>query len=246
MKHPSDGALEAILDGAAGSVDETRLEAHVRGCPRCRDVMTTLAQQRLLVGALLDELDAPIPVRSVEAIVSRVRRRRRRHWQLVATAASLFAVAVASATMRSYLLHDGIGSHRPAPPPASAQVPTPGPAAVEAPTVIAMEPTDDLQIEFAAAQTEGELLVTLGPLARVTLTASEPVPYTLGRGRIAVDNAGSRASYRLALPERVGRAAIRVGGRLLFTKRGASVVTQATREGADTFRLVLVSSEARP
>lgn len=236
MKHPTDGALLAMLDGATGALDKSRLDAHVGKCEHCRGLLATLARRRLLVGALLGSLDAPAPVRSVGPLIQRARLRQRRRWQLVAAAASLFVVAAGSATVRSGVVHDVVRWFLPAAPPIAA--PAPPPAQVEvAPTIITLEPTDDLQIEFAAVQSEGELLITLGRAARVTVAASDPVPYTLSRGTIAVDNAGSRASYRIALPARFARAAIRIAGRPIFTRQHSAIVTDATREGVDTFRL---------
>jgi len=246
--HPSDGALRALLDGAAGLEDEAHLAAHLGRCERCRGLAATLKEQRMLVSALLEELDAPVPSRSVAAIVRRAQRRQRRRWQLIAVAASLLVVAVGNATVRTHLLQDVVRWFLPSSPAVSTPAPqVPSTVATpEAPTVIALEPTDDLQIEFAAVQPEGELLITLGAANRVTMTATDPVPYTLSRYAITVDNAGARASYNVALPERSERAAIRVAGRLVFSKQRSAIVTDATRESADTFRLAFANLGVAP
>ena len=110
----------------------------------------------------------------------------------------------------------------------------------EAPTVVALEPTNDVRIEFAAGRrAEGELRIVLGADPRVTVTASEPVPYVLRSGKVTVANQGARADYRVSLPRTLERAVISVGGRMVFTKRQSAVVTEATREGPDSFRVAL-------
>ena len=86
----------------------------------------------------------------------------------------------------------------------------------------------------------------MGAANRVTMTATDPVPYTLSRYAITVDNAGARASYNVALPERSERAAIRVAGRLVFSKQRSAIVTDATRESADTFRLAFANLGVAP
>ena len=59
--HPTDGALLAMLDEWMDPLEQRDLERHVDGCERCRQQMSGLGRQRLVVGALLNELEVPVP-----------------------------------------------------------------------------------------------------------------------------------------------------------------------------------------
>lgn len=245
MTHPTDGALMALVDRAVGGEDGTQLDAHVALCERCRELMSSLEHDQRLVGTLLEELDGPVPDRSVASILVRAQRRRRWRWQVVAAAASLLVVAIGSATMRPDLWRNIANLVRPPAHPAGLPAGRPGRPPVEAPTVIALDPTRHLAIDFAASQAAGEILITLGSDTRVTVSASGTVPYTVSEGAITVDNVGSRATYHIALPAGVEQAAIRVGGRTVFDKRRATILTKATRDAAGRYRIALDRVEAR-
>jgi predicted anti-sigma-YlaC factor YlaD len=246
MTHPTDGALMALVDRAVGLEDGAQLEAHVNGCEQCRGVVTWLAEKNLLVGGLLEELDSPAPARSVASIIRRAGRQRRWRWQLFAAAASLLVVAIGSATMRPDLWRDVIRWVRPSAPPATGRARPAARPTVETPTVVAVESAGQVAIDFAALQSAGEILVTLGSDTRVTVSASGPVPYTVSQGAIALDNAGSHASYRIALPAAAERVTIRVGGRPVFEKRRATIVTNASRDSAGRYRIALDRGEPGP
>jgi len=244
MTHPTDGALMALVDRAGGVEDGAQLEAHVDRCERCRNVMTSLEHEHRLVGALLEELDRPAPARSVASIILRVQRRHRWRWQVIAAAASLLVVVIGSATMRADLWRDMVRWARPTPPRAASPATRPVRPVIEAPTVVALEPTRHVAIDFAAPQSAGDIIVTIVTDPRVTVSASGPVPYTVSDGAIAVENAGSRASYRVALPAGVEQVTIRVSGRPVFDKRRATIVTNATREAEGRYRIELNRLEA--
>src|SRR5207237_1283649 len=143
-------------------------------------------------GALLQELEVPVSTCSVEGVVRRARQRRGRRRALIAAAAGLFIASVAGATIRTHGWHDAVRWFVP-PPPALEQPRRPGAGPVsEAPTGIALEPTRDVQIDFATAQAVGELRIVLSAAPRVTVTASEPVPYALRSGKVMVANQGAR------------------------------------------------------
>jgi hypothetical protein len=65
------------------------------------------------------------------------------------------------------------------------------------------------------------------------------VPYTVSQGAIEVENRGLRASYGVALPAGAEQVTIRVGGRPVFDKRRATIVTRATRDGTGRYHIAL-------
>ena len=146
----------------------------------------------------------------------------------------------------SDLWRDVIRWVRPSAPPAIGRARPAARPTLEAPTIVAVASAGQLAIEFAALQSAGEILVTLGSDTRVTVSASGPVPYTVSQGAIALDNAGSQASYRIALPAAAEWVTIRVGGRPVFDKRRATIVTNASRDSAGRYRIALDRGEPGP
>src|SRR4051794_29333844 len=149
--HPSDGALRAMLDEWSDPLDQADLERHVIGCERCRQQMARLAHRRLVVDLLLQELEVPVPTRSIESIVRRAGQRRSRRRALIAAAAGLFVVSVAGATIRTNALHQALRWFSP-PPSAQPAAPRTVEPRRDGSTEVALEPSRDVRIEFAAAQ----------------------------------------------------------------------------------------------
>ena len=77
--------LSAMLDGELDTADEAAVAKHLDACPLC---LKEWRQLRALDHAL-KELAAPVPLGMPEAVLARIRPRRRYLWQTVALAASL-------------------------------------------------------------------------------------------------------------------------------------------------------------
>ncbi len=236
--HPTDGELMGIIDEWTDPTGQPELERHVKICELCQTRQAALERDRLAVEALLGALESPAPARAVESIVHRSRRRNDRR-RFVAAVAALFVATAAAATIRAGGVHEIFGPLTAARAPVAAPAPRPSQAA-EAPIGVALEPASDVKIEFAAAQVKGELRIAADESPRVTVTATEPVPYTVRSGAVWLENKGSRASYRVTLPKALARATILVAGRVVFSKKGSSIVTEALRIG-DGFSLPLAS-----
>ena len=243
--HPTDGELLAILDEWTDPTGQPQLERHVKSCDLCRERQAALERDRQAVGALLGALESPAPARAVESIVQRAERRRRKRRQLVAAVAALFVATAAAATIRAGGVHEIFGRLTAVRAPVAAPAPGTAQAADQAPTGVALEPVSEVKIEFAAAQAEGEVRIAPGESRKVTVTASEPVPYTVQSGAVRLENTGSRASYRIILPRDLARATILVAGRVVFSKKASGIVTEAPRVG-DGFRIPLTAPGPTP
>lgn len=235
--HPTDGEILAALDGwgDAGSIDD--LERHLAGCDACLARQAELGSERNHATELLAILESPIPERHVETILRRSRRRRNGRRRVIAAAAALFVATAAAATIRAGGVHQVLeriqATHGPVEPARPSAIP-----GSETATGIAVEAAGKVTIEFAVAQPDGEILVELRKDPRVTVTAPEPVPYTVQSGKIRLENQRSIVSYHIMLPTDLRRATILVGGRIVFSKKDREVVTKAVRVG-DSFHLPL-------
>jgi hypothetical protein len=244
--HPTDGALLALLDEWIDPLEQGQIERHVDGCERCREDMARLERERLVVSTLLQEVAASVPARFVDTIVRRARQSRSRRRELIAAAAALFIVTAAGATIRSGGVHEILRRFTSPSPPATAPARRTPPTAEEGLSGVTLDPTNNVEIDFAAAQPEGELRIVLGEGPRITVTASAAVPYALRSGKVAVANQGARASYHVVLPRDLERVSIRVAGQVIFAKWQSTIVTEATREGVDSFRVPLAQRKGAP
>ncbi|MEO7986993.1 MAG: hypothetical protein ABI766_10705 [Gemmatimonadales bacterium] len=236
--HPTDGELLAVLDEWADLDGQHQLERHMMSCDLCRERQAELQRDRETVSVLLGALDSPVPVRTADAVIGRARWRRNRRKQLVAAAAALFVATAAAATMSGGGVHQVLARLTASRAPIAAPAPAAAEPADESPTGVALEPTDEVMIELAAAQSEGEIRIVQAEGPRVTVTASEPVPYTVQSKKVRLENEGSRASYRIVIPRDLPRVTLLVAGELVFSKRASAIVTAAHRDG-DTFLVPL-------
>lgn len=233
--HPTDGEILAALDGwgDAGTIDD--LERHLAGCDACLTRQAELGSERNHATELLATLDPAVPERHVEIILRRSRRRRHGRRRVIAAAAALLVATAAAATIRAGGVHQVLdriqGAHGPVEPARPSGI-----LESETATGIAVEAAGNVTIEFAAAQPDGEIFIELSADPRVTVTAPEPVPYTVQSGRVRLENQGSTVSYHIMLPTDLRRATITIGGRIVLSKKDAEVVTKAVRVG-DSFHL---------
>jgi hypothetical protein len=229
-----------FLDGESEAPIHRELTLHQKGCADCRQLVATLDGGRTLAAELLDHLDGSVPARRVAGVLTRPRASTSPRSLLVAAVVALCVVTAAGATVRAGLvqraMHWLLG---PAPQIESHYPPTPPPAAPQAgaSTGIAFLPAGAVEIVFEEWPQKGEIEIALRQVSEVSVTASLPSAYSVRAGRVIVANRGLAASYRIILPLGMSVATIRVGNRVVFSQRGTSLKTRATRTGPDSYLL---------
>ena len=177
---------------------------------------------------------------------------------VVATSAVALAAALA-AVPRSPVrhlvaawvaLHHQSGTPVPvaSPPPSS----TPGPPAATTPRGIAIIARGHLVLTFRLPQPAGAIRLTIAPAPdprgpRVSVLASgDGVTYLVSRDTIAIDNrAALNLDYDVALPppSQLPVVSIRVAGRVIFARRGASIQTTGINQSGTLYSIPLSVAE---
>jgi hypothetical protein len=248
--HPSEGMWQEFLDGESDPPVQRELAIHTQVCAECQRIVAALGRRRVLVAELLDRLDGAVPARRVAEVLTRQRPRQRTSRQSLIAAAvvALCVVTAAGATVRSGIVHRAMNwllgpapqveSHYPPAPPV-----TPEHASS---TGVAFVPAGRAEIAFEQWPRKGEIEIALRQVTEVSVTASVPSAYSVRQGRVVVANRGVTASYRIILPQNVPVASIRVEDRVVFSKRGNAVSTQARKTGPDSYLLSFSTGAASP
>jgi hypothetical protein len=114
-------------------------------------------------------------------------------------------------------------------------------------TVIAFAPSGPVEITFEEWPRAGEIEIVLRDVSQVSVEASAPSTYSVRKGRVVVANRGGSARYRITLPRNVALASIRVGDRVVLTKRGTELTTEARMTTPGTYILSFpLKSESAP
>ena len=223
--HPNEAELLALIDGELEPDRAESVRTHLAGCPACAvreaRIESLVEQNRAALASL--EVGDP-PATTADEIIELVQRRRRRiprKASPVLKAASIAILLTAGAVVAAWPgspLREGavrlVESLRP-----NDERPTPGTPPASG---IAVQPAGRLVVAFLAAQEEGVIEIALEPtaLARVE-TSDSAVAFSVASDSIAVDNAGSKASYVVTLPVELPIAVIRVGGAAVYRKSGS-------------------------
>lgn len=249
--HLDDHALERLVDGESlGARHEPALQ-HLASCATCSAALDRMRADEALAADLLRALDGPPPSVDVQRLIERAAHRpygpRRR---LMAAGIGAIALAGAAAAMpgspvRAYVAR----MFQPAPPgPTVAALvqPTPAAAADSTRQGVAFVPGPLVDIALHAVQRAGTLRITIVAAASVRLThQGGNAAYSLTAHGVSIDNAGSTASFDLALPETVAHATVSVGGHIVFTKSGTAVQAEGARDSAGAFVIPLFVTTLR-
>jgi hypothetical protein len=174
---------------------------------------------------ILSALDHAPPTVDANQLIGRSRAdagraRRGRRWAgVVAGASTLVAAALAAALPESRLGHAIMRAFHHAPPStASARRQDASGGG------IALIPTGTVRIVFRSPQPRGEIRIARTPDAalRVTVRGGGAVAYTVATGAVTIDNAGSTASYDIAIPTAAEHVRVLVDTTTVFTADGAS------------------------
>ncbi len=239
--HPTEGMWQEFLDGESDPPVQRELAIHSDTCADCQRTVAALGRRQVLAAELLGRLDARVPERSVADVLSRphARPRSSRRSLLVAAIIVLSVVTAAGAVMRTGVVHRAMNwLLGPAPQVESQYPPAPPPIPErDSSTGIAFVPAGTVEIAFEEWPHRGEIEIALREATEVSIIASAPSAYSAREGRVLVANRGVTASYRITLPQNVPLASIRVGDRVVFSKRGDALSTQARRTGPDSYLL---------
>ena len=239
--HPNDAELQALIDGELDDPGSKRVLAHLESCDRCRDRRRALEFHLDETARLLRALDHPPPGWSVEDVI-RVAETRSlpassRDGRSLLRAASLAGLLVAGAVVAAVVPGSPVREavERMVRGPAEEAAPPPAADPWRQETGVALVPSGALEVEFEAAQSEGsiELVETAGDTARVEVQ-SDSVGFVVGDGSVLVQNRGTRASYRLAIPSALPNVRILIGSRTVYEAAGGEVVQdEFIRQGSD-------------
>ena len=248
--HPTEGMWQEFLDGESDPPVQRELAIHSDTCVDCQRTVAALGRRRVFTAELLDRLDGQVPPRSLADVLSRPRSQPRSSRQslLVAAMIALCVVTAAGATVRTGIIHRAMTWLLGPAPQIESQYPaTPLPSPERASsTGIAFVPAGTVEIAFEEWPRHGEIEIALQGATEVSIIASAPSRYSVREGRVLVANRGVTASYRITLPQNVPLASIRVGDRVVFSKRGAALSTQAKKTGPDSYILSFSNGATSP
>ena len=209
-RHPDDGVLLALLDGAIASPEDVK--AHADSCAVCDDRLAELRRASDLLRASLPPIAMP------PGIAARISRPKRRTftYPILAAASVLLIASVATATpIRHWIIRQFAP---PKPEPATTTAPPPVPSASRASGIIASFAATDtlLVIRIDARQQSGILELAAGSGDRISAqavsgAAAEELMVLPGQLRI-VNAASSTADYRVTIPATVRTISVQVAG----------------------------------
>jgi hypothetical protein len=210
--HPPEGVLRAFLDGEASAASRAEVERHLATCPPCSARLAALEQ----------------------AVMRRARLRSLMRPGVIAAAALVLAVGVASAMVggsrvralaaRVWSAVTGAARGTPSPEP-----PPPGQGG------IAFVPTAQAEIAFETRQDQGVLRVAMADTTEISIRVSGPVAYRVGAGGVVLHNQGSSASYDVVVPRDAPHVRIVIAGRVVLEKLGPRITTGVASDRTGRF-----------
>lgn len=242
--HLSDVVLRTLADGersilASDGRSSDVAAYHLAECVTCTSRMARLQDDDREMARALAALDHALPPVSIARLRARAARPPIRHTPAIAAGLllSLVVGAAAMAAPGSRVLgwltlsraeRSDSGEMVPAPPrPLATQGTSAG---------FAIVPTDSVDIVFLNAQRSGVVRVRLVADRSLRIThEGGSAAYALTRAGVAVENAESAADYELSLPRAVRVARIRIGSRVVLTKRNAAVSSGARQDSTGVY-----------
>lgn len=243
--HPAEWELQAFADDDALLANRRDVLDHVSACPVCARRVDATRRLNDAHARMLALLDGPVPPVTVDAVIARAGGGRRRHLRRAVAAGIgvLFVAAVAAAAVPGSPLRAVIRqlTMPDAAPRASRHPGAPAPRPSEA--GVAFVPSAHVEVDFSYVQDEGSARVVIVPTAAVEVRHWGGVAaYALTARGVVVDNPGSRASYEVLIPAAAGRVRVRIAGREVLTKNGATVSANVRPEGGSAYVIPLSAS----
>lgn len=241
--HFDEERVQRFLHGELTPPDAASARDHLAACAECRSRVGESEREEAWLFGLLRRLDHPAPRVSVETITAR-RLERGPGWGRWAAAALLASVlaGVAYAAPGSPLprvvgrLMEWAWREPPLMQPRESSLPTPPIA-----RGIAVAPGGRFTIDFSFAQTTGAATVTLTSGTEVVVRAlDDSATFASEADGLSITNSGSSTRFEIEIPRGAPWVDVRVGGRRIFLKDAARVITNAPRDAVGRYRLPLV------
>ncbi len=251
--HPDDDALQALMDGELPAQRSADARVHLAACAGCRDRMTAIHTLTEDTFRVLSTLDVGAPAVSFDAIVRRRGRGARqpnlRRWALAAVVAftvSGLAFAAPRSPVREWLrsfFHTSDDVRVPVTPRPAPAAPPRSRSDGRDLAGVAVVPGRSLRIDFETRQSAGDIAITMTDSAAVTVsTAAGTATFTSSPTVLVVHNAGSAASFDVRIPHEASRIEIRVGGRRVYLRDGASDAVGGVTDSVGVRRISLVET----
>ncbi|MEP7384140.1 MAG: hypothetical protein ABI910_20860 [Gemmatimonadota bacterium] len=174
-----------------------------------------------------------------QRVNERAARRRRAFLGGLATLAAASAAAAAIPTARWHALIERLTLPASTTPHRLDSPPSAGPAQPAAMRgSIAFAPSPAVTLSFRFVQAAGAIRIVLTDSRQIRVEHSGGTPtYVLSQRGVAVENSASSASYVIDVPRTTDAIEVRIAGRLVFAKLGASVTGIAETDGPDAYHL---------
>ena len=246
--HLTEAELMALADGEP-SAWRTEAREHLVVCSSCALAVAEARVEDEVDAALLRMLDHAPPIVDVAALIASPGRpeSRRRVSAIAAGIGLLFAAGAAAAIVPGSPVHSYVASllrrgSSAQMPPVSAPRPGSAPPVASRPMGVAFVAGTDVEVVLRAPQRVGEMRITLAdaPLVRLTHRDGEAA-YLLIPNGVLIENAGSHASYDLALPRNAVHARVRVGERTVFVRNGEHVQSSVAPDSAGVYVVPLIA-----
>lgn len=223
--------IERLLANETSPEEKRVWRDHLASCADCASLQEEAERDDREIAGQLGLLDHAIPDTDVRRLRRRATRPALRRTLAAAALAFLIVAAAASAMpgspVRSWLSRVFAGTED-----SSRHAPTAeGVGAAIQPSGVSVRPSRSFELVFDAVQDSGVLRITLSDEPEVSVRSEgSGVGYSVEPSRVRVLNSGSRASYRVVLPEDATSITIRVGDVPVLVKRGATIETSALRD----------------
>lgn len=231
--HPSDGDLRALLDGELADAFREELVRHAAGCPGCRERLLGLERDIGATEDLLGLLPAPELALSIQDVMERAALAGRRRSWLIAASVMLALTATAGATVGRPLVRAVAARVRNVFRPSARAHPSDVTQQLE----LGLAPGPETDLVFRAAQTGGELRVSLADTSELVVRSSRAVPYRVFPGGVMVENDSGTASFDVILPRTAPHVRILVAGRGVLEKDGSTIITAVPPDSAGRYVL---------
>ena len=243
--HPAEWELQAFADDDPLLANPRDVLDHVSACPVCARRIDAARRLHAAHARVLALLDRPVPAVAVDAVIARAGGGRRPHLRRAVAAGIgvLFVAAAAAAAVPGSPLRAVIRelTMPEAAPRVSRQPAAPVPRHRE--SGVAFAPAARVEVDFSDVQEEGSARVVIVPTGAVEVRHWGGVAaYALTARGVVVENPGSRASYEGLIPAAVARVRVRIAGREVLTKNGATVSASVRPESGNTYVIPLSAS----